>query len=188
MMNMTTFGRAGDCALPPLTANASTASPKKVPGTFFPKMVPGNFLREGIGDQFSWRREAADSQHDVLLAVQQVGHRAAGLRAGHVNSTALCARGFVVRAQHRAATSIRHRHGPALARNHERLGREGPDAAGTSAGAASAAGAGDVHALERRMILDGIRRLTVRDLPDDFTLVEINRSDAAPRRFDERQP
>ena len=36
---------------------------------------------------------------------------------------------------------------------------------------------GNVDALERRMILDGVRRLAVRDLPADLALVEIDRGD-----------
>ena len=46
---------------------------------------------------------------------------------------------------------------------------------------------GIVEALERRMILDVVRRLAVRDLPDELALVQIERRDAAVRRLDERQ-
>ena len=38
------------------------------------------------------------------------------------------------------------------------------------------------------MILDGVRRLAVRHLPEDVAGVEIDRADAAVRRLDERQP
>ena len=50
------------------------------------------------------------------------------------------------------------------------------------------AGPGNRHALERRMILDVVRRLAVRDLPHEIALVHVERGDAPVRRLDERQP
>ena len=46
-----------------------------------------------------------------------------------------------------------------------------------------AAGARNGQALERRMIADVVRRLAVRDLPDDLALVQIDRGDAAVGRL-----
>src|SRR5205085_4533747 len=51
----------------------------------------------------------------------------------------------------------------------------------------SLAGARNVESLERRMVLDVVRCLTVRDLPFDFASVEIDRGDAPVRWFSQRQ-
>ena len=64
---------------------------------------------------------------------------------------------------------------------------ERADAARAAAGAAGPARPRNVDALERRMVLDRVGRLAVRDLPDDLALVQIDRGDASPWRFDERQ-
>src|SRR6185436_10981004 len=79
------------------------------------------------------------------------------------------------------------RHRAALTGDHERLGDEHTNAAGAAAGAGRPAGARDVQALERGIVLDRIGRVAVRDLPYQFTLVEIDRADAAVRRLDQRQ-
>ena len=47
---------------------------------------------------------------------------------------------------------------------------------------------GMVEALERRMVLDVVGRVAVRDLPGERALVQIERGDASVRRLDERQP
>src|SRR5260221_5290369 len=67
-----------------------------------------------------------------------------------------------------------------LAGDHQRLGDERPDDAGL-------AGARDIQALERRMITNVVRRVAVRDLPEDFSLIQTDRRDAAVRRLRDRQ-
>ena len=49
---------------------------------------------------------AADRHHEVLLAVQHVGHRRSGLRRRHVDGADFLARRLVVGAQHRAAAPV----------------------------------------------------------------------------------
>src|SRR5262245_41097959 len=44
------------------------------------------------------------------------------------------------------------------------------------------------HPLQRRMIPNVVRRVAVRDLPEDLALVEADRTDAAVRRLDDWQP
>src|SRR5439155_21666136 len=46
----------------------------------------------------------------------------------------------------------------------------------------------NVHCFERGVIADVVRRFAVRDLPDNLALVEIDRSNAAVRRFCEWKP
>ena len=50
------------------------------------------------------------------------------------------------------------------------------------------AGSRNRQPFERRVVAHGVRRLAVGDLPDDLPLAEIDRRDASPWRFDERQP
>src|SRR5215470_6945568 len=49
------------------------------------------------------------------------------------------------------------------------------------------AGAWNRHTFQRSVIPDVIRRVAVRDLPEDLALVETDRADAAVRRLDDRQ-
>src|SRR5262245_9678066 len=67
-----------------------------------------------------------------------------------------------------------------LAGDDERLGDQRADDAGLTR-------AGDVDPFERRIVPDVVRRVAVRDLPEDFALVEADRADAPVRRLHDRQ-
>src|SRR6266851_1954750 len=67
-----------------------------------------------------------------------------------------------------------------LARDDQRPGDHRPDDA-------SLARAGNVEALERRVVPDVVGRIAVRNLPDDLALVQIDRADAPVRRLHDRQ-
>src|SRR5947207_9567731 len=98
------------------------------------------------------------------------------------------ARGLVVGAQHRPSLSRWCGEHAALSRNNEGLRHERPDAARASSRAAGPAGPRNGDTLKRRVIADVIRRLAVSNLPYDLALVEIDRRDASPWRFHQRQP
>src|SRR5262245_63035499 len=49
-------------------------------------------------------------------------------------------------------------------------------------------GAWNRHTFQRGVITDVIRRVAVRDLPEDLALVETDGADAAVRRLDDWQP
>src|SRR2546430_3261262 len=138
-------------------------------------------LRKPECDQLTRERRAAHGEHHVLLAVVEVRHRRAALRRRHVHRTDFTAARLVVRAQHRAALAVGRREEAAFAGDDERLRHQYADAP-------LSAGAWNREPLERRMILDVVRRLAVRDLPRERPLVHVERGDASVRRLDDRQP
>jgi len=68
-----------------------------------------------------------------------------------------------------------------VAGNEQRLGHEGADAA-------LAARARDRQALQRRMIAHVVGGLAVRDLPEQFASIQVDRADLAVGGLDQRQP
>ena len=75
----------------------------------------------------------------------------------------------------------RRRREPGLARDHQRFRGQRADATERLTGSRNR------DALERRIVLDVVRRLAVRHLPGDLAFIEIDRGDAAVRRLDDRQ-
>src|SRR5258707_10406253 len=98
-------------------------------------------LRKFECEELAGVRRAADCNQDVLAVVVKVCHRRSGLRRRHVNRARVLPGRLVVGAQHRAALSVRRRHEPALAGDHQVLGHEHADASRT-------AGARNLEALE----------------------------------------
>src|SRR5262249_61847551 len=101
----------------------------------------------------------------------QVRHRRTGLRSRHVNRANFLARRLVVRAEHRAALTVRRREEAALACDHQCLCGEDADSTLT-------ASTWNIQPLQRRIVLDVVGRLAVGDLPYHLALVEIERGDA----------
>src|SRR2546422_5240356 len=137
-------------------------------------------VRQTKREQFRAIALTGDGDDDVLLAVVEIRHRRSGLRRRHVHGAELRARRLVVRAQHRAALPVRRREESAFAGDHQRLGHQHADAT-------LAPRARNRDAFERRVILDVVRRLAVRDLPRHRPLVHVERGDASVRRLDERK-
>ena len=52
--------------------------------------------------ELAWDSRPANGDHNVLFAVEHIGHGRSGLTGGHRNGTGVAASGFVVRAQERA--------------------------------------------------------------------------------------
>src|SRR6267154_4645474 len=73
--------------------------------------------RKRVSDVFAGIGPAADGHNDVLLAVDQVGHRRARLRSRHIDRAECFAVHLVVSAQHRAARMIRGRGDVSFARD-----------------------------------------------------------------------
>ena len=149
--------------------------------------VAGNRSAGGGGcgqperDQLAAVVAAADRDHDVLPAVEHVGHRRPALRRRHVDRADLLAGRLVERAQHRAA--LPDGVGPKLC---------SPAMSSvfvTSVPDCCPAGPHrwQVQALERRVIADVVRRGAERHLPAEVAVVHVDRGDAAVGRLDERQ-
>src|SRR5712692_9923361 len=122
-------------------------------------------------DQLTRIIAAADRNDDVLSAVEHVGHRRPALRRWKVDRADLVPGRLVVGTQHRSPPE-RGRRVAALAGDEQRFRRKRPDDS-------ALAGTRQDEAFERGVISDDVRRLTVRDLPADVALVEIDRRDAS---------
>ena len=85
-----------------------------------------------------------------------------------------------MRAQHRPTFAVRCSEESAFPGDDECLRHEDTNAA-------DAARARNGHALQRRMILDVVGRIAMRDLPDEITFVQIDGCDPAIRRLHKRQ-
>ena len=101
------------------------------------------------------------------------------------SSKLVCRKTFVPRAtsierlRSCAFLAVGSRENARLTRNDERLRHECANRAGS-------AGAWNIESLQRRMIANVIRRLAVRNLPEDFAFIEIDGADAAIRRLHQR--
>ena len=132
-------------------------------------------------DQLTREPWSTDRNDDVLLAVEGVCHRRSRLRRRHVDGTDFLPRALVVRTKHRTTPPIGKREEASFTGDHERLGDERPDSALPS-------GPRNRESLQKRMIADVVRRLTVRNLPEQRALLQIDRRDSTVRRLDQRQP
>src|SRR2546425_1124596 len=74
----------------------------------------------------------ADSDHDVLLSIQHVGHRGAGLAGRHIHGPHLFAGSLIVCAEHGAALAVRRCEYAGLAGNDECLCDERADNTGAA--------------------------------------------------------
>src|SRR5580658_9387791 len=133
------------------------------------------FVRQPERDQLSGESAGRGCDHDVLLAVERVGHGSARLSGGHRDRAHFLTGRLVVSAQH----NIRLARAP-LAANHQCFGYQDTENP-------RPAGARNVQALERRVIANIVRTLSVRDLPEDLTFVQIDRVDASIGWLHQRQ-
>src|SRR5438094_29033 len=142
---------------------------------FFPASV-----RELVRNELGRKALTANSDDNVLLAVQHVGHGCARLACRHVHFALIFACRLVVCAQHGADFSVRCCECAALTGDHQSFRYKHAEDAGPSCSRKG-------FAFECRMILDVVRSFAVRNLPHDVAFVEIDRRDTRVWRFHERQ-
>src|SRR6187549_3279383 len=118
--------------------------------------------------------DAADGEDDVLLAVEQIGHRRPGLFVRHLDGAEVRAGRLVVGTEQRDARAGVVAVHTAFAGNNERLRRERADERAARLTKARR----ERYALQRRVVPDVIRRRAVRFLPDDLARLHVVRGDA----------
>ncbi len=138
-------------------------------------------IRKRVANILAGIIAARNRDDDVLLAIDHIGHRRARLRRRQQHIADFLAGRLIIGAQRCAARMIRRGGDLTVARDHQVLGHQGADIE------ARLAGAGHVDALERRIVADRIGRVAMRDLPDDVTLVHVDRADGRVRRLQQRQ-
>src|SRR5713101_3118384 len=134
--------------------------------------------RQRVRDVFARVWPAADGHDDVLFAVDHIGHRRSGLRGRHIDRADFFAGSLVVGTEHRAAWMIRRRSDISFAGDDQRFGDECPDVVSCLTGARNA------HAFENLRIPYDVGCLAVRNLPDEFSFVEIDGGNRSVRRLD----
>src|SRR6185295_2154936 len=78
--------------------------------------------RQAEGNQLGAVIPASDRYDDILHPTQHIGHRRAGLRRGHINSTSFLAGLLIVSPQHRATRATRRGEYATFPAYHQRLG------------------------------------------------------------------
>src|ERR1051326_4667173 len=123
---------------------------------------------------------AANRQHNVLLSAEHICHRGAGFSLGHINGAKFLAGHLVISAEHCTLFTGWRGEDAGFARDHQSFRHQHSENSGTP-------GSWNSEPLECRMVANVVRRLPMCDLPQNLSLVKVDRGDAAIRRFGERQ-
>ena len=141
--------------------------------------LSSNVGRQPIRDVFTRIIPTADRDDDVLRPIHAVCHGGTALWRGHQYGADFFTSRFVVCAQHCSARVLRSRRYLRIADDDERFRHKQTDASALS-------GLGNVHSSQRGVVSDGVGCVAMRNLPHEFTLVEIDRRHHTVRRLYER--